>query len=167
MTSVQKFLRQRSQANTLFSAPTNDCYYVFVPTAGNYVGNYPPGYMVAAGVYGAAPDPSGLLIRDMGKTIKAPLADATTGVLGASATSGFFREIQLISPVTVASATASSNFGIIGNAAQTFGPGNVGDSGYNTLYIPIIIDGTVASSAGTSITAAVLPSPYLSMGGQM
>ena len=165
MTSVQKFLRQRSQANTIFSAPSNTaCYYVFIPTAGNYVGNYPPGYMAPADFYGAVPDVSGLLLRDMGKTIKCPMAD-TSGVLQTTATSGFFREIQLISPVAVASATASSNFGVIGNAAQTFPSGNVGDRGYDTLYVPIVIDGTLASSDGS--TLAVLPSPYLAMGGQM
>lgn len=154
MTSVQKFLRQLNVPNTLLQAPTNDCYYNFVAGPGNYVGNYPPGYMQVAS---ANPVPAaGSLIRDMGKTIKAPIG---TDV---NATLGFFREVQVIDPVTVASATSSSTFGVGINAAgaQSQPSGNVGDSGYNTYYIPIIVGGIVASGA-------TLPSTYLPLGGQM
>ena len=81
MTSVQKFLRQRSQANTIFTAPTSACYFVFVATSGNYVGNYPPGYMKSV----AIPVGKGPLVRDMGKTIKA-VAVSAQGSLDAAAT---------------------------------------------------------------------------------
>lgn len=156
MTSVQKFLRQRYVPNTILQAPTNACYYVFVAGPGNYVGNYPPGYMKLAA---EIPAPAaGDLIRDMGKTIKAPIS--ADGV--AFGTLGFFREVQMLDPVSIASATASSTFGVgINSAGAQFQPaGNVGDNGYGTYYIPIIVDGIIASGAA-------LPSSYLPLGGQM
>lgn len=160
MSSIQSFLRQRNQATSLLQAPTNACYYVFVAGPGNYIGNYPPGYMQLAAAL-PAPD-AGSLIRDMGKTIKAPIG---TNV---AATAGFFREVQLITPVAAVSATGSTTFGVGLNSAGAAvqpGAGNVGDAGYGTYYIPIIIDGTLATSDGT--TLAVLPSTYLPLGGQM
>jgi len=111
----------------------------------------------------------GSLIRDMGKTIKAVNVQSA-GTLNAGATPGFFREVQMISPVTIASATASSTFGVgVGSqGAQTLpSAGNVGDTGYGTYYIPIIIDGTIASADGTLANVATLPSSYLPLGGQM
>ena len=109
----------------------------------------------------AIPAPGqGTLIRDMGKTIKAPIT-----LLG---TPGFFREVQLITPVALAGATASSTFGVGINSAgaQTLpAAGNVGDTGYGTYYIPIIIDGVIATTNGT--TPATMPNTYLPFGGQM
>ena len=169
MSSVQKFLRQRIVTSTILQAPTNqECYYAFIPTSGNYVGNYPPGYVfpVPAASFDAFPALSTLLIRDMGKTIKC-VPSASSAAPAAGATAGFFREVQLISPVTVASATASSNFGVIGTAAQSIPSGNVGDAGYGTFYIPIIIDGTIASTDGTLANKVILPTTYLPLGGQM
>ena len=166
MSSIQSFLRQRSQTSTFFQAPTNACYYNFVAGSGNYVGNYPPGYMAlaSADISAAAGVSPGLLIRDMGKTIKAPIG---TGV---TATEGFFREVQLIAPVAAVSATGSTTFGVgagvAGSAAGTLpSAGNAGFNGYGTFYIPIVIDGTLATSDGT--TKAVLPTSYLPIGGQM
>ena len=159
MTSVQKFLRQRYVPNTILQAPTNACYYVFVPTSGNYVGNYPPGYVQLAT---ALPVPSqGALIRDMGKTIKCPISvDGVT-----FGTPGFFREVQVLdqAAMAVATPTSSVTFGVgtNSNKSQSINAsGNPGDSGYGTYYIPIVIEGTLASTA-------VLPSTYLPLGGQM
>jgi hypothetical protein len=166
MSSIQSFLRQRNVANSLLQAPINNCYYNFVAGSGNYIGNYPPGYMVAASgdVAAAAAVSPGLLIRDMGKTIKAPIGTSTT------ATEGFFREVQLIAPVAAVSATGSTTFGVgagvAGNAAGTLpSAGNAGSDGYGTFYIAIVIDGTLATSDG--VTKAVLPTTYLPLGGQM
>ena len=159
MSSIQSFLRQRSQTSTFFQAPTNECYYVFVAGSGNYVGNYPPGYMSAVS---GVPEGKGTLVRDMGKTIKAPIG---TGV---SATYGFFREIQFIDPQPAVSATGSTTFGV-GSGSQGAGvlpaAGNAGDSGYGTYYLAIVVDGTLATSNG--VTPAVLASPYPPFGGQM
>jgi hypothetical protein len=167
MSSIQSFLRQRNVANSLLQAPTTaGCYYNFVAGPGNYVGNYPPGYMVAAdGAVAAIAARDSLLIRDMGKTIKAVI-----GTGNVAATEGFFREVQLISPVAAVSATGSTTFGVgagvAGNAAGTLpSAGNAGSDGYGTFYIAIVIDGTLATSDG--VTKAVLPSPYLPLGGQM
>lgn len=168
MSSVQSFLRQRNLATSLLQAPPSDdgCYYVFVATAGNYVGNYPPGYMVETEVVLSA---QGSLIRDMGKTIKAPLGDNTASppVLS-TATEGFFREVQLITPVPAVGPTGSTTFGVgIGASGALALPagGNAGDAGYNTYYIPIVVDGTLATSDGS--TVANLPASYLPLGGQM
>lgn len=174
MSSIQSFIRQRSQANTIFSAPVAPpgpgpvaagCYYVFVAGPGNYVGNYPPGYMQAVDI----PTGKGSLIRDMGKTIKAVIgsSDLPVPVL-AGATAGFFRQIQFIDPQAAVSATGSTTFGV-GTGSQGAGTlpsaGNAGDAGYGTYYIPIIVDGTLATSNGVDI--ATVPNPYLSIGGQM
>jgi hypothetical protein len=163
MSSIQSFLRQRNVANSIFQAPTTeDCYYVFVAAPGNYVGNYPPGYMVAVS---GLPEGMGALVRDMGKTIKAPI-----GTGNIAATSGFFREIQFIDPQPAVSATGSTTFGVGTNslgAGALPSAGNAGDSGYGTYYLAIVVDGTLATSAGTELTRATLPSPYLPLGGQM
>ena len=159
MTSVQKFLRQIHVPNSILQAPTNNCYYVFVATAGNYVGNYPPGYMVAYSGVPPAAQAAGAVLRDMGKTIKCPIS--TDGVT--FGTSGFFREVQILNPSTVATATSSVTFGVGTNSAgaQTLpSAGNVGDRGYGTYYLPIVVDGTIASTA-------VLPTTYLPLGGQL
>ena len=96
MSSIQSFLRQRSQTSTFFQAPTNACYYNFVAGPGNYVGNYPPGYMALAV---ANPVPSaGSLIRDMGKTV---VSSART-----------FRKVQYV-------ISTNSTFGVGGKSGTT------------------------------------------------
>ena len=157
MSSVQSFLRQRVTGSTLLTGPTAALsYFVLVADASNYVGNYPPGVMIDAtnqvntlvglagngGNTGVAP-----VLRDMGKTINARV--------GLTGTPGFFRAVQIISPSTVASATAQSNYGVIGSSAG-FLPtsGNAGDDGYATYYIPIVVGGVVAS--GVTLSAAGL-----------
>jgi len=172
MSSVQSFLRQRNLATSLLQAPENNgCYYVFVATAGNYVGNYPPGYMVPQAPEAVVLSAQGSLIRDMGKTIKAPIGDNTVSppVLS-TATEGFFREVQLIKPVPAVGPTGSTTFGVgIGASGALALPagGNAGDAGYNTYYLPIVVDGVLATSDGTAGTVATLPATYLPLGGQL
>ena len=145
MSSIQSFLKQRNPATSIIQAPDNDCYYIFVAGPGNYVGNYPPGYMQLASVNPAL-IPQGTLLRDMGKTIKAPIGT------NPAATAGFFQEVQFIAP------QASNTFGV-GQGSQGAGTlpsaGNAGDAGYGTYYLATVIDGTLATSNGT--TTAVLP----------
>lgn len=62
MSSIQSFLKQRNPATSIVQAPDNDCYYIFVAGPGNYVGNYPPGYMQLASVNPAL-IPQGTLLR--------------------------------------------------------------------------------------------------------
>ena len=160
MSSIQSFLRQRNVANSIFQAPIApaNCYYVFVAGPGNYVGNYPPGYMSQVA---ALPIGRGTLLRDMGKTIKAPITDSV------NAKSGFFREVQFIDPQPAVSATGSTTFGV-GSGSLGAGvlpaAGNAGDAGYGTYYLAIVVDGTLATD-GTN--PAVLASPYPPFGGQM
>lgn len=146
MSSIQRFLKQRNLATSIIQAPDNDCYYIFVAAPGNYVGNYPPGYMQLASVNPAL-IPQGTLLRDMGKTIKAPIGT------NPSATAGFFQEVQFIAPQP-----SSGTFGV-GQGSQGAGTlpsaGNAGDAGYGTYYLATAIDGTLATSDGT--TTAVLP----------
>jgi hypothetical protein len=161
MSSIQSFLRQRNVANSIFQAPTNpaDCYYTFVAGPGNYVGNYPPGYMSQVS---AVPVGRGNLLRDMGKTIKAPIGE------NANAKSGFFREVQFIDPQAAVSAVGSTNFGVgVGSlgAGNLPSAGNAGDAGYGTYYLAIVVDGTLATN-GTG-SNAVLATPYPPFGGQM
>ena len=166
MSSIQSSLRQRviGTRNIAASGNPNSALYVFIPTSANYVGNYPPGFMVAASVAGTFlpnPLPTGTILRDTGKTIKAVTSSTTTAPTDLTSYAGFFREVQLISPVTVASATASSTFGVgvgaagAGAAPGSYPPGNAGDDGYGTFYIPIVVDGVVASQNSTTTTTAV------------
>ena len=164
MTSVQRFLRQRSVGNTTLSVPATPGtdLYVFIATSGNYVGNYPPGVMVTATAAGANLPalPAGTVLRDMGKTIQASVSAGTSPYTDAG-TLGFFREVQIVSPVTVATATSSSTFGVgVGSAGAGTLPGvlpagNAGDDGYGTFYLAIVVDGVVASGPLGVGTAAL------------
>jgi hypothetical protein len=112
--------------------------------------------MVAA----TTPSPLGVL-RDMGKTIKARISSNNTGT-GTFGAPGFFREVQVIVPATVANATASSTYGV-GVGVNTVGGvpgalpagGNVGDSGYNTYYIPIVVGGVAPGDATTGLPVTI------------
>jgi hypothetical protein len=168
MTSVHKILRQRDQATSILSSidvenPQNSFWYL-VPTSGNYIGNYPPGYMLRVP---SSQIPPGALTRDMGKTIKAS-AKSRNG-----STTGFFRAVQLITPDAV-SATRKTTFGVYGNAPRSLRPGNIGDMGYRTYYIPIVVNETIGSISvrdeptDSIIVLPILPiSPYPPLGGQM
>jgi hypothetical protein len=163
MTSAHKMLRQRDQATSILKALTIteseesvSNYWYLVPTSGNYVGNYAPGYMMPVP---ASQIPAGTLVRDMGKTIQAP----TYYYFGF--TSGFFRAVQLITPDRAVSATGNTTFGVYGNAPRSLRPGNVGDMGYRTYYTPIVLNGTLSAYDGIIGTTPATPYPLL--GGQM
>jgi hypothetical protein len=169
MSSIQSFLRQRNPATSLTKPPGNNgCYYTFVADNGNYVGNYPPGYMVpvAVTVIPANIDTYiNVLMRDMGKTIKAPLGViANTPIVNPAATSGFFREIQLIE--AFGAGTAQGNTFGVGNqfSGNAAGP-NAGNAGYGTYYIPTVIDGTLATDGAGGV--AKLSEYYHPAGQQM
>jgi hypothetical protein len=182
MSSVQRFLRQRVVGTTTLSVPTGnaaDNLYVLIAGDGNYVGNYPPGYMVNLTTLGlgVATGCANLVLRDMGKTIKARVSSAAPAVSGTTfGTPGFFRAVQFITPVTVATNTSATTFGVGGGdvsacglggtgAAQSITAGNPSDFGYGTFYIPIVNEGIVASDATTgapiNVPAAPLNLGYL------
>jgi hypothetical protein len=169
MSSVQRFLRQRTIGTRALSAGDLDNLYVFVAGAGNYVGNYPPGYMVKGsaamvGFQGNAPI-TNVIMRDMGKTI---IASVSTNGGVSVGTPGAFRQVQVLQPVIVASPTASTNFGVQGSVPGTLpGGGNAGDNGYNTFYIPEVLDGVLASTGAGSTTAVTQNSASLVPDGQL
>lgn len=148
MTSVTRFLRQIPTGLTTYTVDTANLY-ALVPTAGNYVGNYPPGYMVsiaATNVGGPLPR----VVRDMGKTVFAGISSNGGTTVG---NPGYFRAVQILSPVSVATPTSSTNFGVQGSVPGTLPApgGNPGDMGYNTFYIPIVVNGILAQNASVSI----------------
>lgn len=146
MSSVTRFIRQIPVSTTYYNvssavlAGTN--VYEFVPTAANYVGNYPPGYMQTASAalinaLGTAGSTTDLILRDMGKTIFAPVGSS-------SGNSGYFRQVQLLKPSAI---TAAQGF-IGGTAGQTFGV--LGAEGtpdaytdYMTFYIAVPVAGVL------------------------
>jgi len=147
MSSVLSAPRQRVVGNTAFNVGTATTLYTFIAGSGNVVGNYnnvPLGSMVAigtatAGTGGVNSVFGSPIFRDMGKTIQASVG--TTGTIG------FFRQVQLINPVSVASPTSVTNFGVNGSVPGTIPSGNPGDDGYNTFYIAISVGGVVPSTA--------------------
>jgi len=163
MTSVQRFLRQRSVGNTVLSASglTSSNLYVFNAGSGNYIGNYPPGYMLSVATAVSlgspafpTPIPATAVLRDMGKTIQASYSAAGTGAdLG---TSGFFREVQLLLPSSVA--TFGVGMGSVGaaNGAASYPAGNPGDDGYGTFYVPIVVGGVLASGVSLNNVSLLL-----------
>ncbi len=168
MSSVTRFLRQiPTGIGQLNAVPTSDALD-FVPTSGNYVGNYPPGYMVPASQTGLssaltnADNGSGqALVRDMGKTIFCPYS-ATVGGSLASAPSGFYRQYQLLKATPI-SATQGFLGGPSGNNFGVVGPSNAtipGTSTYVTFYLPTFVAG-VGSATGS------LSALDIGAGGQM
>jgi hypothetical protein len=159
MSSVTRFLRQIPTGLGAYESKEDELY-VMIPGTGNYVGNYPTppyttasGYMVKvpAGVVGGPSTPR--IARDMGKTVYAPISAAGTGADIATAAPGYFRAIQIISPVSVPLPTSVTNFGVQGSVPGSLPAGNVGDMGYNTFYVPIVVNGIVASNgAGVNAT---------------
>jgi hypothetical protein len=169
MSSVTRFLRQiptgLGLVNSSSLAAVAGNALDFVPTSGNYVGNYPPGVMVPANQTGLSAVLSAaagsLVIRDMGKTIFAPFA--TTPTATPSANSGFFREYQLLSvspivtPPGFLGGVTGNTFGVIGPAPAT-APGT---STYATFYLPVVVGGVGNASAAAFSVPAVIA------GGQM
>jgi hypothetical protein len=170
MSSVSRFLRQRQTGSTILgTASASDSVYVMIPGSGNYVGNYPnspytttPGYVVSQTLVDV---PANSYYRDMGKTIFCAVGTSATSGVAAGSTPGYFREVQIITPQGVANPISVSSFGVgFRSAAGGSGlPGqlpsatNIGDAGYNTFYIPIVVNGVVptgAAGAAIAVSAA-------------
>jgi hypothetical protein len=157
MSSVTRFIRQVPVSTTYYAAPSAMLasatgVYEFVPTAANYVGNYPPGYMQSASAAlvlaiqqasnAASAAGTSLILRDMGKTIFAPVTSATGN-------GGFFRQVQLLNPTAV---LASQGFigGTAGNTFGVLGAANTPDAytDFMSFYVPV----PVAGVAGVALT---------------
>jgi hypothetical protein len=150
MSSVGRFIRQVDNSNHFLSAATvaaAPATYAFelVPDASNIVGNYAPGYMAAASAalilavqqaVNAANGSSAanLVLRDMGKTVRAPVASSSGAI-------GFFRQVQLLNPLVGAA-------GVLGAPATPDAYTN-----YLTFYVPVVINGVCAAGTGAAIGA--------------
>ena len=164
MSSVTRFLRQIPTGVGLVNpASLTSSALDFVPASGNYVGNYPPGYVVPASQTGlataltnaaaanAAAPLAQAVIRDMGKTIYCPYVD-TVGAATTTAPSGFFREYQLlmVNPISATpgfiGGVNGNNFGVVGPATAT-APGT---STYVTFYLPSMVAGVGYPLAGVA-----------------
>jgi len=148
MSSVTRFIRQINNNNSYVNAATlvgapGTYAYELVPDAGNVVGNYAPGYMQAAsaalvaaiGAVGANP-----VLRDMGKTVRAPVTSASGAV-------GYFRQVQLLVPAGEAGkfiGGPSGNLGGVRGAPAT--PDAL--TNYLTFYVPVVVYGVNAVPAG-------------------
>ena len=80
---------------------------------------------------------AGGLLRDMGKTIQAPIGN------GANPSVGFFRQVQLLLPSAL-TAAQGYNGGLNGN---TFGVTGVS---YLTFYVPTVVLGIAGVAAATA-----------------
>jgi hypothetical protein len=146
MSSVTRFIRQIPVNSTFHSASTvagapGTYAFELVPSASNIVGNYAPGYVASASAAlqaaitaaaSAAGGAANLLLRDMGKTVTAPIGSATGNI-------GFFRHVQLVAPASAASFN-SGTFGVLG-AANT--PDAYTD--YLSFLIPVSVMGVGAA----------------------
>lgn len=173
MSSVTRFLKQISPQQESYIAPGTLTTlaanaYEFVPTSANYVGNYPPGAMVAASVTGlngaianaavnaGVPTANAVcVLRDMGKTVFAPTNASVSGAQTAtsnSATFGYYRQVQLLVPKPITSFVGSNvgTFGVAGPSVDAYTP-------YMTFYIPTVVAGILggAQNAGALLTPSV------------
>jgi hypothetical protein len=154
MSSVTRFIRQIPTSSTYYSAtavattPATYCYE-FNPSASNTVGNYPPGHMTAASAalqaaVAAAGTPANLVLRDMGKTVQAPIGSLAGPV-------GFFRQVQLLS-ASALTAAQGYNGGAAGNTFGVLGAANTPDAltDYLVFYVPSVVMG-IAGVAAASV----------------
>lgn len=143
MSSVTRFIRQINNNNAyvaasaaLLAAPATYAFEL-VPDAGNVVGNYAPGFMRAApnSLIGAidALKNANPVLRDMGKTVRAPLGSASGAI-------GYFRQVQLLVP--------SGESGLSGNVGGVVGSSPDAYSPYLTFYVPVVVYGVNAVPAG-------------------
>jgi hypothetical protein len=181
MSSVTRFIRQIPTATTYYDADgviatPGDLAYEFVPTSSNYVGNYPAGFnnqfqgyvapcgtgsILAVAIAAQAATGERAVLRDMGKTIFAPITTSPSTPPGATALPwGYFRQVQLVVPTTMTQPPSfmggsnGSNFGVRGGAGypDTY-------TSYLTFYIPV----TVANVTGAPVNTKA----YVIAGGQM
>jgi hypothetical protein len=150
MSSVTRFIRQVPVSTTYYNAvtilgATSTMVFELVPSASNIVANYPPGYVQAASAAlqaslseaVAAHTAANLVLRDMGKTIFAPVGSL-------SGDSAYFRQVQLIRP----SSGAAQTFGVLGaqNSPDAY-------TDFLTFYIPVAVAGVKGPQVNTQAFA--------------
>ena len=164
MSSVTSFIRQIPVSAQYYNAAVvvagaATLAFEFVPTSGNYVGNYPPGYVqnsaaLAVAIAAASAASSGaVVLRDMGKTIYA-------GIGATPVAYGRFRQVQVLVP-----SVGTNNFigGTTGSTSGVIGGPAIGDAytNYMTIYLPVVHNGIVPSVAANAIsTSSALGGAY-------
>jgi hypothetical protein len=179
MSSVTRFIRQIPVSTTYYdvgaivsATGTVNGVYEFYNDGSNYVGNYPPGYVLPASnglvtqiqnATDTGVNRANCILRDLGKTIYASYGATNTAAdprnTPSTANYGYFRQVQLLKPSAIVAnnfigGTSGSTFGVLG--AQN-NPDNYTD--YLTFYIPV----TVAGVRGPVPTQ----NAYAIAGGQM
>lgn len=155
MSSVTRFIRQVPVSTTYYNAvtilgATSTMVFELVPSASNIVANYPPGYVQAASAAlqaslseaVAAHTAANLVLRDMGKTIFAPVGSL-------SGDSAYFRQVQLIRPTGITAAQGfSGSFGVLGaqNSPDAY-------TDFLTFYIPVAVAGVKGPQVNTQAFA--------------
>jgi hypothetical protein len=162
MSSVTRFLRQIPAGQELYGnntlAQIAAAAVEFIPTGANYVGNYPPGFVIpaqaatVAAITNAAAGYSQALpiVRDMGKTIFAQTATSLANAQAGTGTNtfGFFRQVQVLVPQPI---TTSQGFigGPSGSVFGVVGGSPTSTAKYLTVYVPTSVAG-VYNLAGVS-----------------
>lgn len=161
MSSVQRFLRQIPTGTNFVGNASGliDAAYDFIPTNGNYVGNYPPGFVTQASntslfaALKAAEKSTGTsVVRDMGKTIYAPVS-STKSIDDLTGDAGYFREYQLlrVNPIKPANpgflgGSTGSTFGVVGQGVSS---GDGSPLLYATFYVPVVVNGVYAGTSSS------------------
>jgi hypothetical protein len=161
--SADDYFKTICVANTYYNAaavlndPAN-LIYEFIPSPTNICnGNYPPGYMELASPYlitaideivNSTEDIGGascFVLRDMGKTIYAPISDNSFG---------YFRMVQLVCPQPIPylniynnqlGGPGGSKYGIFGGVAIPDDYTN-----YTTFYIPVVVGGVAVPNTAST-----------------
>ena len=203
MSSVTRFIRQIPLATTYYDADgvvsklnsTDGGAFEFLPSSSNYVGNYPNGFNDPTGGVVARASPAlraainqnvvanggvenvsagNCVLRDMGKTIFAPVVSGDASLPGAASANspwGYFRQVQLIAPKGI---TQGMGFmgGNNGNTFGVLGAANTPDqyTDYLVFYIPVTVAGVAGGAYSGTTPASITPvnvKAYALGGGQM
>ena len=154
MSSVTRFLRQIPTGQELYGGNTlaniANSAVEFIATSGNYVGNYPPGFVIPAQAATVAAINTAAvnytqtqpIVRDMGKTIFAQTATSLANAQAGTGTGtwGFFRQIQVLVPQPI---TTSQGFigGPSGSVFGVVGGSPTSTAQYLTVYVPTSVAG--------------------------
>lgn len=155
MSSVTRFLKQVNPCGSLLNvgdlvSASATRVFEFVPSSANVVGNYPPGYVQVASAalqaqlaLIAASPASQCVVRDMGKTILAPVGSLTGD-------RGYFRQVQILLPKVVGAqgfigGPAGNAFGVLGASANPDPYTN-----YMTVYVASPVAGILGGPLSTS-----------------
>ena len=150
MSSVQSFLKQIVPVKAHYDYISGASTYYELQGA-NIPGNYPgsAGFVVAIGSGALLTTlqtmPANTILRDMGKTIRAPVGSLSGAV-------GYFRQMQVLLPTAITNAqgfiggAAGNNFGVTGAPAAALNAASDPYTSYLTVYLPVTANGVFAGN---------------------